>query len=110
MELNQLNFFYKEDISEMTLREIRDYIKTRDKIKESFIKKLKKDSRKTTTELALKCLKKNDDFKKEKERIENIKRTENDLQDKGYELIAGVDEAGKGALAGSGNSCCCYFS
>ena len=84
----------------MTLPELKQWINERQHIENSTIEKLKSDSRKTTTKLAEQCIRKNEKLKEEKKRIESIKEIEKDLHQKGYQYIAGVDEAGKGALAG----------
>ena len=37
---------------------------------------------------------------KEEQRLEKLKEYENELQNKGFEYICGIDEAGRGPLAG----------
>jgi len=96
----QLSLNYNRNISSMTIIQLKHWVKSQQYIKNSFIEELKKDSRKTTTKLANKCIRKNKKLKKEKERIQSLKKIEKDLHNKGYDYIAGVDEAGKGALAG----------
>jgi len=96
----QLKLNYKINISSITLPELKQWINDRQSIKKSTIEKIKNDSRKTTTKLAEQCIQKNKELKEEKDRIESIKEIEKDLHKEGYQYIAGVDEAGKGALAG----------
>ena len=46
---------------------------------------------------------------KELERLNNLKKVENELYQKGIELIAGIDEAGRGPLAGPVVVACCIM-
>ena len=46
---------------------------------------------------------------KELERLNNLKKVENELYQKGIELIAGIDEAGRGPLAGPVVVVCCIM-
>ena len=96
-EVINLNF------EEMTIKEIKKFIKEFDnieKIDNGIIDNLKKDNRKGVNKIAERILKK----KKRKE--EKVKKwhTQNkhiyNLEEQGYELIAGIDEAGRGPLAG----------
>ena len=96
----QLSLNYNKNVSSMTITQLKQWINDRQHIENSTIEKLKSDSRKTTTKLAEQCIRKNEKLKEEKKRIESIKEIEKDLHQKGYKYIAGVDEAGKGALAG----------
>ncbi|WP_408645601.1 ribonuclease HII [Tepidibacter thalassicus] len=72
--------------------EIKDYVK--------YIDMLKNDKRKSVQKIALKLSKKLDDIKKEEERIEKLKIYEREGYNSGYKYIGGVDEAGRGPLAG----------
>ena len=96
----QLKLNYRNDIASMTLSQLKKLIQEKNQIENFFIDELKNDSRKGTTKLAEKCIQKNKQFREEQERIESLKKIEKDLHNKGYDYIAGVDEAGKGALAG----------
>ena len=100
MSNQQLKLNYKIDIASMSLVELKQWISGQQHIKGSIIKELKNDSRKTTTKLAERCILKNKKMEKEQDRIESIKEIEGNLHKKGYKYIAGVDEAGKGSLAG----------
>ena len=88
------------DINSSTLSQLAHWIKGQDEINKSFIHKLKEDSRRGATKLAKMCMKKNKELKEEKKRIRSMKEIENNIRENGYKYIAGVDEAGKGALAG----------
>lgn len=88
-----------DDLSQYTIKEIKDKCEKR-KIDENFIKKLAADSRKGVKMLAEK-------FKREKKKKEKLKqkwvimnKTSAKLRDNGHEMICGLDEAGRGPLAG----------
>ncbi len=76
-------------IKEMPLQKSKDYISI-----------LINDSRKSVKKLALTLKKKYDRFLKEKTKVAQLRYYENNLKEKGYKLIAGIDEAGRGPLAG----------
>ena len=65
-----------------------------------YIEILKNDKRKSVQNLALKLAKKLDNIRKEEERLERINIYENEGYEKGYLYIGGIDEAGRGPLAG----------
>ena len=67
---------------------------------EEYIELFKSDGRKEVGKFALRLQKKLDKYNKELQRLENIKEYENSLYDKGYNFIAGIDEVGRGPLAG----------
>ncbi|SHK11954.1 ribonuclease HII [Tepidibacter formicigenes] len=72
--------------------EIRDYMK--------YIDILRNDKRKSVQKIAIKLSKKLDDIRKEEKRIEKLKTFEREGYEKGYKYIGGIDEAGRGPLAG----------
>lgn len=72
--------------------EVENYIK--------YIDKLRLDERKSVQDLAIKYSKKLDDLRKEDERLENMLMYEKQLYKQGYEFIGGIDEVGRGPLAG----------
>ena len=61
---------------------------------------LKDDERKSVQNIAIKMGKKLDNIRKEEERLELINTYENEGYSKGYLYIGGIDEAGRGPLAG----------
>ena len=65
-----------------------------------YIDILKSDERKSVQKLALSLAKKLDAIRKEEERLELINTYENDGYEKGYLYIGGIDEVGRGPLAG----------
>lgn len=79
----------KEKIKEIDIEEYGEYIES-----------LKQDDRKAAQKLALSLEKKLKAYNMEVQRIKNVKEYENYLYSKGYEFIAGIDEVGRGPLAG----------
>src|SRR5699024_4395545 len=69
------------------------------------ILELKEDSRKGVKDLGVKLQDKYEKYLQEIDRIESIKRLEEDLFLQGYRYISGVDEVGRGPLAGPVVSC-----
>lgn len=65
-----------------------------------YIEILRNDERKSVQSIALKLAKKLDAVRKEEERLEAINAFENEGYEKGYLCIGGIDEAGRGPLAG----------
>ena len=80
------------------IKEIIENIST-DKYLE-YIDILKNDERKSVQSIAVKMAKKLDAIRKEEERLELINTYENEGYSKGYLYIGGIDEAGRGPLAG----------
>ncbi|MBC8631130.1 ribonuclease HII [[Eubacterium] tenue] len=65
-----------------------------------YIDILKDDERKSVKNIAIKLSKKLDKIRAENERLEMINTFENEGYQKGYTYIGGIDEAGRGPLAG----------
>lgn len=65
-----------------------------------YIDILRNDERKSVQSIAVKMAKKLDSIRKENERLEIINAFENEGYNKGYVYIGGIDEAGRGPLAG----------
>ena len=65
-----------------------------------YINILKDDERKSVQNIAIKMSKKLDNIRKEEERLNLINTYENEGYEKGYLYIGGIDEAGRGPLAG----------
>ncbi|WP_330582863.1 ribonuclease HII [Peptoclostridium sp.] len=87
--------------SRMNLKSIEEQLKGvgKDEIIEA-IELLRQDERKTVQKLADKYEKQLRRAQAEIERVEKLKRYEKELIGKGYALVAGIDEAGRGPLAG----------
>ena len=65
-----------------------------------YIDILRNDERKSVQNLAVRLAKKLDNIRKEEERLEKINLFEDEGYYKGYTYIGGIDEAGRGPLAG----------
>lgn len=65
-----------------------------------YIDILKDDERKSVKNIAVKLAKKLDKMRAENERLERINIFENEGYEKGFTYIGGIDEAGRGPLAG----------
>ncbi|MFI3209802.1 MAG: ribonuclease HII [Peptostreptococcaceae bacterium] len=65
-----------------------------------YIEILELDERKSVKDLAKKLVKKLDNINKENERLELINEYENKAYKNGYLCVGGIDEAGRGPLAG----------
>ncbi|MGO0882683.1 ribonuclease HII [Clostridioides difficile] len=84
-----------------SVREIKEIIETLEIEKYmEYIEILRVDERKSVQSLAIKLAKKLDNIRKEAERLETINMFENEGYDRGYLYIGGIDEAGRGPLAG----------
>lgn len=89
------------DFSKMSCKEIEKFIGVlEDDIKLSYIEILGQDSRKSVNKLALKLTNMQDKMQKEIKRLESLWEFEKVSFNHGYNLIAGLDEAGRGPLAG----------
>lgn len=58
------------------------------------------DERKGVQNLIRNCQNKIEDYQKEQQRLENMLLFERECYQKGYDIVAGVDEVGRGPLAG----------
>jgi ribonuclease HII len=65
-----------------------------------FLKNCEQDERKTVQALVKKWLKQYQDVQALKKEFERMKTYEKQLKEKGYQWIAGIDEVGRGPLAG----------
>lgn len=88
----------------MKISEVRKYLEESNQVDEKFIKRLLHSDKKGLRELAERYIKKQEQKKeKEKKKLEHINRLkvlENKALEKGYKIVAGIDEAGRGPLAG----------
>lgn len=98
--MKQLNLDHAVNFEEMSLQEIEAYLEKEGELDPVLICKLKADPRKGTTRLAARYIKQREKMEKERERIQTLKSREEKLHQEGYEHIAGVDEVGRGPLAG----------
>ena len=87
-----------KDKSVKEINEIIESISPNEYLK--YIDILKDDERKSVKNIAIKLAKKLDNIRGENERLEMINTFENEGYQKGYTYIGGIDEAGRGPLAG----------
>ncbi len=89
------------DISDKTVKQIKDTIASLSYEEYAeYIKELYHDSRESVKKLALSMNKSYEKYLAELKRIERMKMIESNYRTKGYKLIAGCDEAGRGPLCG----------
>ncbi|MFP4661129.1 MAG: ribonuclease HII, partial [Halanaerobiales bacterium] len=90
------------DWQEYTIKEAKEYISKLElhEINKELIVELRTDARRGIQKLADKCQRLLDDEKARKKRWENMSRHTEKLHQQGYQLVAGIDEAGRGPLAG----------
>ena len=85
--------------SDYTIKEIKKYLKNI-KVTEKIIERLDSDSRKGVQKLARKYKKRKEKAKKELIRWQKMNQIEEELRYNGHKLVTGLDEAGRGPLAG----------
>lgn len=83
----------------MTVAEITNFLE-HENLSAAMISKLKQDQRVSVSRLLVKWEKRKEQDLVEKERIQGLYSQERILAEQGYDFIAGVDEAGRGPLAG----------
>ncbi|MDI3546644.1 MAG: ribonuclease [Halanaerobiales bacterium] len=84
---------------ENSIEEIKEYLKGIE-VTADIIERLAGDSRKGVRELAKKYRRIREQEKNKEERWYKMNKRELQLKEEGYKLVAGVDEAGRGPLAG----------
>ncbi|MDF2635843.1 MAG: Ribonuclease [Pelosinus sp.] len=87
------------NVEQMTVAEITKLLE-QNNLSAAIINSLMQDSRVSVSRLLVKWHKKQEQALLEHQRIQSLYTQERILVDKGYNLIAGVDEAGRGPLAG----------
>ncbi len=88
------------DFSTWTILEITAYLQERAELESTVIAALQSDARKGVRELLTRYLQRKSGEQKLLERLQRLSEKERLLRAKGLQLIAGVDEAGRGPLAG----------
>ncbi len=89
------------DLSKMTLSELKNWLRDEEsQDKENLEIYLKRDVRKGARDLIKRRLNNMKRMEAEEHRLEELTMYERELWDQGLEFIAGVDEAGRGPLAG----------
>jgi ribonuclease HII len=89
-----------KDFSSMTLNEIRLWLNTEGEIKKAWINKLLEDPRAGVHKIGKVLQKRIEEKKKEAARIHSMWTYERQYWQEGIRYIAGIDEAGRGPLAG----------
>ncbi|ADL13166.1 ribonuclease HII [Acetohalobium arabaticum] len=89
-------------VSEMTIKELKAELEKMEltAVSEELLAELTADSRKGVQQLAKRYQRKKQRVAQKKEKFREMKQFEDDLANRGYQLIGGVDEAGRGPLAG----------
>ncbi len=85
---------------EMTIADLKDYLDGRETLSEAELMGLREDGRKGTLALLERYAKRQEKLRQEETRLFGLLKEERHCRDKGFKLIAGVDEAGRGPLAG----------
>ncbi|WP_027339981.1 ribonuclease HII [Halonatronum saccharophilum] len=88
------------DFASMTIKEIKEAVSNLEVISDDLIEKLALDSRKGVQKISSSILKARKREQMLKEKFEQMSRYEKGLRERGYKLIGGIDEAGRGPLAG----------
>lgn len=88
------------DISGLTISQIRDLLRCPDEINAALLDILDADPRAGVRRLALKERRRRKSVAAERARLEKMRVLEKRLHERGLHRIAGVDEAGRGPLAG----------
>ncbi|WP_077736851.1 ribonuclease HII [Bacillus sonorensis] len=84
----------------LTVKEIKEHLQTVKDKKDPFIEQCKKDERKSVQTLITAWLKKNERLLAMREEWRMMTSFERSLRERGFQWIAGIDEAGRGPLAG----------
>lgn len=88
------------DISKMSIAQIKEKISNSAELSDNVLELLACDSRSGVRNLYAAIIRQRASKKKEEERLQGLLKYEKSLWAQGYSLIAGVDEAGRGPLAG----------
>ncbi|MCY8378082.1 ribonuclease HII [Bacillus haynesii] len=83
-----------------TVKEIKEHLQSVSDEKDPFIEQCKNDERKSVQALVDAWLKKNERLSAMREEWQVMTSFERSLRARGYQYIAGIDEAGRGPLAG----------
>ncbi|QAT53140.1 ribonuclease HII [Bacillus licheniformis] len=84
----------------LTVKEIKEHLQSVSDEKDPFIEQCKNDERKSVQALVDAWLKKNERLSAMREEWQAMTSFERSLRARGYQYIAGIDEAGRGPLAG----------
>ncbi|HHT47547.1 MAG TPA: ribonuclease HII [Firmicutes bacterium] len=95
-----MGYLPRDNLSSLTINEIKAYLFSKEKLSARELDILKSDRRKGVQKLLSSFLKQRKKARNEEEYLHKLMAKERLLHERGYELIAGVDEAGRGPLAG----------
>ncbi|GAM12547.1 ribonuclease HII [Mesobacillus selenatarsenatis] len=87
-------------MEKFTIGEIEQQLFGKEEVNNEFLKALKKDSRKGVQKLVLKWERQEEQKKQVHEQFVNMTSFERKYRSEGFRYIAGIDEAGRGPLAG----------
>jgi len=87
-------------VKTLTVKEIKEHLQSVSDVKDPFIEQCKNDERKSVQALVDAWLKKNERLSAMREEWQVMTSFERSLRARGYQYIAGIDEAGRGPLAG----------
>lgn len=90
----------KPNFARWSVAEIRDYLCLQEELPFPALTALKRDKRKGVQKLLLAFLQRREKGLAEKNRVHSMFQMEKPIHESGYKLVAGVDEAGRGPLAG----------
>lgn len=88
------------NLSKMTLQQLREYVDGTDMLADNLLELMANDGRTGVRQLYLRIMRQNALKQKELARLQALEVYEQDLRGRGFRLIAGVDEVGRGPLAG----------
>ncbi|MCK8827119.1 ribonuclease HII [Natroniella acetigena] len=88
------------DLSKLTIKEVKAEVKVLEEISQELIEKLAADSRKGIQKLAQRLVRQKEKRQQTIAKFKRMSQHEDRLRQQGYNLIAGIDEAGRGPLAG----------
>jgi len=88
------------DFKNMTIAELKAFLDREGELSPEHERLLKADPRRGAAELLKRYNLKKEDLKKEESRLRGMLVEEKSLEVRGYQAVAGVDEAGRGPLAG----------
>lgn len=88
------------NLQKLSITEVKDWLVSQTEITDKMIRSLRKDSRAGVRTLAESYIRKQHRRQAEINRMEQLWEYERSLLGQGYKMIAGIDEAGRGPLAG----------
>lgn len=89
-----------KNLESLSIAEVKQWLEQQTQLSDRTVRALRKDHRAGIRALAESYLKKRAREQAEVDRMEQLWQYERMLSDKGYKMIAGIDEAGRGPLAG----------